>query len=448
MLKALAKIKPDIFNLHLLFTFFLVAIIPFAFSLISYGLVLWIISGVVLMLVKRETVSKFNFNFGLVINILLYFVFVVGVFYSQNTASALFDIQVKITLLIVPPLIFLLRNFYQKHFNLTMTVFVVSNIVAGIACFLLAFYHSLHFSDGTLVFNSKVPGVFEDVNTAIPSYFSYSIFSAFKHPAYFSMYLVLCVFIMVYFYRNSLFIFKSQLKSKFLYITIISFLILIIYFLESKAAYLSLLLLFLIYSIGYVWSEKKWILGIAIILSIIVIGIIGFKQNSRFYYIKTALKSKSEFVQAIQKKDYKLLIDTYGIDRIPIWMISSEVIQENFIIGVGSGDVSDALLKKYKIYKLQSLESNKYNTHNQYLETFIAVGLIGFIIFILWLFYPLFLKRNYTKRNFLILIFIGIISINFLFETALNTISGVIFIAFFYSFLLFASNQKMAKDNS
>ena len=160
------------------------------------------------------------------------------------------------------------------------------------------------------------------------------------------------------------------------------------------------------------------------------------------------MKSKSEFVQAIQKKDYKLLIDTYGIDRIPIWMISSEVIQENLIIGVGSGDVSDALLKKYKIYKLQSLESNKYNTHNQYLETFIAVGLIGFIIFILWLFYPLFLKRNYTKRNFLILIFIGIISINFLFETALNTISGVIFIAFFYSFLLFASNQKMAKDNS
>jgi len=81
-------------------------------------------------------------------------------------------------------------------------------------------------------------------------------------------------------------------------------------------------------------------------------------------------------------------------------------------------------------------ESNKFNAHNQYFETFVATGIIGFLIFMTWLFYPVFYKRNYNKKRFLILILVGILMINFLFESALNTISGVMFIAFFYSFLL------------
>jgi O-antigen ligase len=441
---ALTKIRPDIFQIHLLFTGILVAMIPYAVYMLSWAIAAWLVTAIILMIVHREMVSKFKLDFGFIIGLLLYFVFVVGVFYSENHAKAMFDIQVKMSLLIFPPVIYLLRGFYKKHFNLIMIVFLISNMVAGLICMINAFSHSLQFINGTLIFNSTVPGVFEDINTPNPSYFKYSLFSLFKHPAYYSMYLLLCVFYIIYLFRNSVFILKNSLKSKILYIAVISFLILTIYFLESKAAYLSMLLLMLIYFISYIILKKKWIWGIVIISSIVVISIIGFTHNSRFYYIKTALKNNNGFVEAIQTKNYKVLIDTYGIDRIPIWMISTEIIKENFWVGVGSGDVSDVLMRKYKEYKLETLVKNNYNTHNQYLGTFAAMGLAGFVIMMVWLFYPLFHKRNYTKEGFLISIFIGIVSINFLFESALNTIAGVIFVAFFYSFLLFVPGEKSA----
>ncbi len=425
---------------------FLVGIIPFHKVMVTYAITLWIISAIALMMTNKNVISHFKIHFGLAISLLMYLSFVAGVFYSNNMPSALFDIQVKSSLFIIPPVIYLLRDFYTKNFKYILMAFVIANIVAGLVCLLLACYRSLQFFDGFLHFNSKLPGIYADLNTKPPSYFAYTYFSVFKHPAYFSMYLVLCVFIVIYFLRNSLNFITNASKNKILYIAAIIFLVFIIYLLESKAAYVALLLLCLIYGISYVVKKRKWIVGIVMIAVILIISMIGFKQNSRFYYINSAFKNKDGFIEAVQSKNYKVLIDTYGIDRIPIWLISSDIIRDNLLAGVGSGDVSDCLMQKYKEYKLQTLENNRYNTHNQYLETFMAIGLIGFLIFLLWLFYPLIRNNSYTKEGFLVSVFIGIVCLNFLFETALNTIAGVIFVAFFYSFLLFVPN-KISKIN-
>lgn len=444
---AWSKIRTDIFIIHLLFTCVLMALIPFAVHLISWAIVAWLITAIVLMTTHKEEMSRFKWNFGLVISYLFYFIFVVGVFYSENNAKALFDIQVKMSLFIFPVVIYLLKDFYKKHFNEVMLVFVLANVVAGLICIAVAYSHSLQYIQGSLVYNSTAPGVYEDIHTPNPSYFKYSLFSLFKHPAYFSMYLVLCVFYMIHLCRNSVFILKSIVWSKILYVTVIAFVILLIYFLESKAAYLALLLLMLFYFVSYILHKRKWVLGIFVISVIVLISIIGFTHNTRFYYIKTALKNSNGFMEAVRNKDYKVLIDTYGIDRIPIWLISGDIIREHFLVGVGSGDVSDELIKKYKENKLDVLVKNNYNTHNQYLGTFIAVGLIGFLIMMTWLFYPLFLRKSYSREGFLMPIFIGILIVNFLFESVLNTIAGVVFVAFFYSFLLFVPGEKPTVEN-
>ena len=445
------KFKLNIATIHVFFTCALVALIPYAVVLISYAIFLWLITAIILIIKHKELVSKLSYDTGFLLSLLVYMVFVVGVFYSKNTDSAVFDIQVKLSFLLVSPVIYLLRDFYKKYFNIILLTFVIINLILALICLFVAFYHSLNISNGSLIFNSTVPGKYEDTHVANQTYFSYSYFSLFKHPTYFSMYLLLCLFIVLYFFRNSYFILKSKMKSKVLYIITIAFIIGIIYLLESKAAYFTLLVLLFGYSVLYLIKKRKFVLCLIMFCLIGILGYIAFNNNSRFYYINSALKNRTEFFDAVKKKDYKILIDTYGIDRIPIWMLSGEIISENFWIGVGSGDVSDNLMKKYQKYKLTSLELQRYNSHNQYLETFISVGIIGFIIFLSWLFYPLFLKESYKKENFLILIFSGIIIINFFFEAALNIISGVIFIAFFYNFLLFTSyNQsitKNAKDN-
>jgi O-antigen ligase len=434
---ALFRIKADTGHIHIFFTCMLVALIPFARVWISYAVFLWLVSAIVLMIRHKDTIGSFRFDAGLLFSILLYLVFVTGVFYSSNSVAAIFDIQVKLTLLLIPPFIFLLREFYRKYSNIILAVFVLANVFAGLICIGGALYHSIHLQNGSLIFNSTVPGIYEDSNTALPTYFKYVNFSLFKHPAYFSMYLLLCIFILAHFYRNSFYILKSGKKSKILYIILMAYLILIIYLLESKAAYLILFLLSFFYTAVYTISQKKWIFGVVLVVAIVAISIYGYRQNTRFFYINSALKNRTGFMEALEKKDYQVFIDSYGINRVPIWMLSAEIIKEHFWTGVGSGDVKENLMIKYKKYELLSLQESKLNTHNQYLETFVAVGIIGFLIFLSWLLYPLLIRKHYNKKGFLILVLTGILIISYLFEATLNTIAGVIFIAFFYSFLLY-----------
>ena len=430
------KPRIDISIIHVFFTCMLVAFIPYAVSFLSWILICWIGTAVILMIVDKKNISAVKFNFTLIISLLLYLTFLAGAFYSKNIHSAVFDIQMKLSLFIIPPFIFLLRDFYKKYFKIVLSSFALANIVAGLICICIAFYHSLSFQNGSLIFDIRVPGVYEDTNTEFPTYFAYSDFSVFKHPSYFSMYIILSFFIVIYFLNNSYCVLKNMKKNKLIYYFILLFLVLLIYLLKSKAAYFTMFLSILIYLLFYIIKKKKWLIGTVVICGMIILSLIGFKHNSRFYYVKSALANSGGVIEAMQRKDFQFIVDHYGVDRIPIWMLSSEIICENFWIGVGSGDVSDNLMNKYKKYHLQYFETNKFNAHNQYFETFVALGIIGFVIFMAWLFYPLFQKSNYYKERYLILILAGILIINFLFESVLNSISGVIFIAFFYSFLV------------
>jgi len=435
------KNRLNISNINIFSICLLVALIPFATAMLSYAIILWLISSTALLVFQEKKSIHFKFDLGLVYSIALYLIFVIGVFYSQNISSAIFDIQIKLSLLLLPLVIYLLRDFYKKYYNFILLVFVFANVVAGLFCIGTAIFHSASFYNGSLLFNSNVPGVYSDVNTDAPSYFSYTNLSLFRHPSYYSMYLILCVFIIIYFFNNSYYFLKNKKSNYLLYGIMLVFTVILVYLLKSKTAYATLILLSILYFIIYAIIKKKKIISAVIVCLIILLSIIGYKHNSRFYYVNSIINNRHIMVDAIQKKDFQFIIDRFGIDRIPIWILSTEIIKEHFIFGVGSGDVKDNLISKYKKYNLHSLEENKYNTHNQYLETFIAVGIVGFVIFMAWLLYPLFLRKNYNRTRFLILIFSVIIVMNFLFEAVLNTIAGVIFVAFFYSFLLFVSGK-------
>jgi O-antigen ligase len=137
----------------------------------------------------------------------------------------------------------------------------------------------------------------------------------------------------------------------------------------------------------------------------------------------------------IKNKDFKGIIDDYGISRIPVWLSSIEVIKENPLFGSGTGDVRLELNKKYKKYNLTTLLEKQLNAHNQYFETTIELGLPGFTLLFLLLLIPLI--RSIKEKNVLLLFFVIITSYNFLFESGLNLSVGVVFFAFFYNFLIY-----------
>jgi len=120
-------------------------------------------------------------------------------------------------------------------------------------------------------------------------------------------------------------------------------------------------------------------------------------------------------------------------ERILIWKTSFEIIRENFLFGVGTGDIKDELMRKYNEKKMTTAYNLKLNAHNQYLQSFIATGFLGFIIFLSSLILPAIIAIR--QKNIIYLMFIFLVAFNFLFESMLEVQAGVVFYAFFNSLL-------------
>ena len=82
--------------------------------------------------------------------------------------------------------------------------------------------------------------------------------------------------------------------------------------------------------------------------------------------------------------------------RLNIWGTALDSPKDYSLYGLGAGQSTPYLQKKYTEAGLQHYTQRCYATHNQYLEEWIEIGIPGMIFFILaWISIPLF----YTKRG-------------------------------------------------
>ena len=124
--------------------------------------------------------------------------------------------------------------------------------------------------------------------------------------------------------------------------------------------------------------------------------------------------------------------------RIEFIKASLNIIKENILFGVGTGDIADAFENYYEETNSKLLPENRFRSHNQYLAITVAFGIIGLLWFLFSMFYPIFADKK--NRNYLYLIFILIMALSMLTEDTLETQIGVTLFAFFNSFLVFTKN--------
>lgn len=131
-------------------------------------------------------------------------------------------------------------------------------------------------------------------------------------------------------------------------------------------------------------------------------------------------------------------------ERILIWRSSLEIVDENPVFGVGTGDVKDVLLKKYEENHITAAAVKRLNAHNQYLQTCIALGGVGLLILILCLIFPaIYAIRNHDLLYFL---FLMLIFLNLLFESMFERQAGIVFYSFFNALLFF--HRPVSESNS
>ena len=103
---------------------------------------------------------------------------------------------------------------------------------------------------------------------------------------------------------------------------------------------------------------------------IILVSSYGASQN---YRLQIMFNSVVEIVNTGDSKT-----SSTGV-RFEIWKVTTDLISNNFILGVGAGDIKPELNKKYSENPefLEEAINNHFNVHNQYLETWLGQGLLG-----------------------------------------------------------------------
>ncbi|HIE15653.1 MAG TPA: O-antigen ligase family protein [Bacteroidales bacterium] len=334
----------------------------------------------------------------LILLILFYFAYLLGVIYSDNQHAAWDDIQTKLTFLLFP-------LFFLFEYKLALDIFKQLAIA-----FISGEFFALIFCWGHALWNFFLTG-----NTDM---LFYDRFSYFIHTSYFSMYVLFAIIIIFIFIQRNL------LSHKFLWFAISFFFFLSLFFIASKTGFILGTLFFTIFLFSsYTFFKKIW----------------------QKYLVLSVLILFAIFLGAKNYRIHQLFIQSYNIYNIPpntsgsfsvrilIWQASKDIIKENFWIGVGTGDTHNILQKKYKEKGFSGASKHRYNAHNQYISTFIGLGITGFLLLITILLYGFYYAVK--NKDMLLLLFLLNVSLNFLTESMLNRQAGVIFFTFFYSLL-------------
>jgi O-antigen ligase len=384
-----------------------VAVMPFQ----KQGVPVW--PGIALMTavclftgnLKNKTLA-FLSNGNAVFFAALYLFYCCGYFYSTNTGYALTDLVLKIPLFIIP---FVFSSVPLKEKSaIVLKSFLWVSLLSADFCLIRA------------ACKTHITG---------ENYFSYIHLSYFIHVGHYAMYLVFAICISVHFFFK-----ENQMMNKWFYGFSFATLVITVVLLSARAQLVALLVIAFLAIVYFFFSQKKWLQGFA------VLGITFLLCVSALYFL-TGLRTR---VLSVKNETVSYLSGDNqhynGISaRFMIWDSAWEVIKENPLAGVGTGDAKDELMEVAQKKNYVRVVKQNLNYHNQYLQTWAAIGLPGLFALvgsiIIGIYYSL------KKKIFLITSFFIIIVISFLTEAVLERQTGVIFYSFFSAILIFADNE-------
>ena len=343
------------------------------------------------------------------------FVFhLIGILYSENIAFGLSDVSMKLSFLAFP-----VYFIFVKDFNKSRLMDLVSLIgsLSVLVC----------------IINVCYTVIVDDFNVLTTE----SGFSIFMHRGYQAIFWSIGVLWSIY---------SILSKRKYMWGHLLLVLILVagVFLTFSKAGILMLAISFLIIFVLLITKYKKLKLAIltvvGAVLMAIVINIVTPKPLARFKALAGTLLQDSNDEEVNQNDS--------NSQRLLMWETSIELLKENPILGVGTGDVKDALKQRNQDKGLDHLVELNLNSHNQFLNIGVALGGIGMLLMILLVVTP-FLYGQLVHGDLWIhrLVILGIV-LFLLTESAFETQAGVVFLTFMIGLISFSPAKETFKQVS
>jgi hypothetical protein len=128
------------------------------------------------------------------------------------------------------------------------------------------------------------------------------------------------------------------------------------------------------------------------------------------------------------------------MQRLEFWKASWGIIKDNWLAGVGTGDMNEAFQQQYEKMNSKLSPDQRWRSHNQFLSIFVGFGIFGVIWFLFAILFPPLALGKFKDYFFLVFFIIAMISM--ISEDTIESQMGVTFFAFFYSFFLFARKEE------
>jgi O-antigen ligase len=362
-------------------------------------IITWLLDGNLRM--KFQTIGGQR---AALVFISIYFIYLLGIIYTSNVLSGMNNLVLKISMLFFPLIFFATGRLHPPPTKFILQSFVTGSFLTCLMMLIIA------------VISYFISG---------KNNFTYSNLSAplSLQPAAFSMYLLFCIFILFIPVLEGK---KNHLPGLRISWFLIVFFSLMIILLSARQEIIAFLLFIPASLLYYFFKRKKRLVGIVVSagLGVAMLAIVLLVPET---------KMRLEKMQSQMDESYSNEAPNSVTMRKVIWESAVEIIAEHPLIGVGTGDVNDALKNKYRQKNLIWPLNDDLNAHNQYLQTAIAVGIPGLLIFIFSLLYGC--RITYSKRHELYLVFLLLFVFCNITECMLEEEAGVVFFAFFNSLL-------------
>lgn len=344
-------------------------------------------------------ISRFKIEKYLWLLPLFYLLHAAGLIWSTNYTQASLDLQIKLTLLLLP---IILSSFQidDAFINKIRRYFIGGVLVSCIYLLAIAFNSYIHSRQLSVFFYSELS-------------------SHLMHPTYFSMYLNAAL----------IFVFHEMILSNHrrtiwmgaaFMILFFTMIILLSARTAEATAFISILIMIVLY-----WKKKgsyRFIYPLLFVFAVSAsLQVLMLKYSNRFAQVEVAVQNN----EAPTTASYN---STTG--RFEIWKETISLLPEYWLLGTGIGDVKDVLNQEYHKNDFAYGYEKSLNAHNQYLQSFLALGIIGLLLFVLTIKIPWIMRKSYHP---LLLMMLFIFALNCLTESMLEAQRGAIFFALIIS---------------
>ena len=401
-------------------------LLPWSITLTNYALALTLITGLISTKLS-EKIIRLKQNKEIVFFLILYALYVIGLFYSSNIGLGVKSIEQKLVLLVVPLVAATSVALDDRQREWALRAFVYSNAFFIITCIALNVIHistgqpsHANFDPYTL---SRFYALHPDVSP-IWLQFSYISFTSpiLLSPVFISMYLALSVFILFY---------LPPFKFKYV---LIGFFSVVILLLSSRVGVLVLVSigLFILYHDLF---KKRFplrysVLSVAFVIGLLLLIIIF--PVTRFRLIEEPLNTSIDLpTDARQWNSINL--------RFLEWKSGVEGIKAHGVAGTGTGDALETLDAYYNQVDL-GIFDHQYLAHNQFIETGLEIGLAGLVTLILCFAIPF--AQGLKTKNVLLMSVVLMTCMACLSTSFFERARGLTFYVSFVSLFMFTKTNE------